>query len=345
MRKTKLQVLMALVLSLVLALFLTACGGGGDEPADGSGGSGSAVNEPSGGDADAGDPEVPQPEPASAIASGEWEGYAGKVSLSIVGAEIFTDVNDGDALRVYYDFHNDGSNIFTTHAGDELDRPVYLQDGAELGYTFAYEDVPEYGGDGLSVRPGHAVRFVEEYELVSAEGAVTVEQYSYSSDELVLSHEFDLANLPGAPAEALKKQTVSDPQWLAGWPSEGAYHDDYYVAITGHEIVDGREGGSVLRVFMDFTNNSDEETSLSYELYWNRGFQDGVEIMQGIPADSREEDGNYMIDVVPGGTVSAAYCYALNGSSPVEVELLDPWADGVRSDEADGGIGVVIDVA
>ena len=55
-------------------------------------------------------------------------------------------------------------------------------------------------------------------------------------------------------------EKVSDPSWLADCETEGTYQDDFYISITSYEIVDGYNG-QVLRVYLDFTNNSKEATS------------------------------------------------------------------------------------
>ncbi|MBQ9955930.1 MAG: DUF5067 domain-containing protein [Eggerthellaceae bacterium] len=343
MKRTKMHVLVAFALSFALALCLTACSGGEKttEPTGGSAGEPGVVEDPGTSEnPDAGDDAT-----SASLARCEWSGSAGDLALEIVGAELFSDVNGSDGIRVYYDIYNDEGNIFTTSFADELDGSSFMQDGVELDWTWPYEDVPEWYNDMLSIRPGHAIRCVEEYSVSADGGPVSVALYARNASEPMLTHEFDLANLPGAPADALENAEELSPQWLAGWPSEGIYHDDYYIAITGYEIVKGYRDEPILRVFMDFTNNSEDVESLEYTIYWNRAYQDGIQIRQGVPIESCEEDGNYMIDVAPGETVSAAYCYELRGNSPVEVELIDPWADGISSEQADGGIGMVIDIA
>ena len=55
-------------------------------------------------------------------------------------------------------------------------------------------------------------------------------------------------------------EKVPNPSWVADCETEGTYQDDFYISITGYEIVDGYDG-KVLRVYLDFTNNSKEATS------------------------------------------------------------------------------------
>lgn len=324
MKKFRMKALIALCLTLMTSLCLAACGGGSE-----AGGSSDSSKGP---------------DPKAALATGEWEGPSGKYRVDIVGAELFVDAYDGDAIRVYYDFYNVEGNIFSVSYADETGNASYLQDGEELSVTYAYKDVPERGNDLMSVRPGYAIRCVDEYSVTKDGGAVSVALYPDDVDEPVVSYEFDLANLPGAPAAELAKSTVSDPKWIEKWPSEGVYHDDYRIAITGSEITKDWDGEPLLRVFMEFTNNSDEADSMDWVVYDNRAFQDGVQIQQGSPETIVETDGNYSIDVAPGETVKASYCYKLNGTSPVEVELVDPWADGITSGSDDIGIGLVIAV-
>ena len=102
--------------------------------------------------------------------------------------------------------------------------------------------------------------------------------------------------------------------------------DNTYVLIDRAEIVDGYDGGQLIRVILQFTNNSEESQS-----FWSVGgiyvYQDGIQLDMGSPATSSETDIAYTEDVAPGETVSVSMCFALRSESIVEVEVADLWSD------------------
>lgn len=292
--------LLSLMMALSLSLSLCACGGGEE-----------------------GGTTEPAEEGPEAIASAQWSNKTGSLTLDVVGAETFTDSYGQNAIRVYYDFTN--NTELTVHLADELDNPVFTQDGTELQDTTCDVDIPESYNDFCSIRPGVTIRCVHEYALIS-ESPVNVSLTATYSDEdgELMNFDLDLANLPGAPAEPLAVKPITDPAGVKDFPSEGVYHDEFNIAILSAEVA-----GEELVVTYSFTNNSDEEDCFGYAVYDSYAFQDGYELEQS-------EDNGYWEDVAPGDTVEFTITYDLISDSPVEIEVYDPWSDG--------GIGMNVEV-
>ena len=96
--------------------------------------------------------------------------------------------------------------------------------------------------------------------------------------------------------------------------------------------MDGYDG-QVLRVYLDFTNNSKEATSFLMQASY-RALQDGVSLQYSFPEESIPEDDNSSADVAPGDTLTMSFCFALRSDSPVEFEIYN----GMGAAAALGGV-------
>lgn len=244
--------------------------------------------------------------------------------LTVVGAEHFIDTKGKDGIRVYYDFTNTSDE--TTSAYSLLEFEV-TQDGYELMSTYVgyEEDVPEYGNDGLLLRPGATIRCILEYNMKQNGGPISVTLYNFWDEDETLTVEFDSQDLPGRPGD-FTYTPVTNPQWTAQWSDEGVYRENYYLFIDSAEIVEGTEGEQLIRVYYEFANNSDETTSL-WLISSICVFQDGVELEEGYPAAYVAEDDNYYEEIEPGATIRASQCYVLRSGNPVEVEASGYWGE------------------
>ena len=271
---------------------------------------------------------------AGSAVDADASGVIGDYTVSFVGAEQITDYEGNPALRVYYDFTNNSSET-TTALGDL--GIEFRQDGYELISTFANDsfEIPEYGNEYRYIRPGVTIRCAAEYIIKEDGGDVEIRMYDYWNESTSVTVSYDLQNLPGRPAKDLQIVPVSDPQWIAEWPSEGTYSDDYYVSIASTELTSDDSGNDLLRVYFNFTNNSSEAISPWYALYIQL-YQDGIALDTGFAEVSVEEDDNYYADVEPGASILASVCYELSSSSPVEVEISELWTNS--------GIGAVIEL-
>ncbi len=264
---------------------------------------------------DAEKPEEPEEEPeADAI---ELESFIlGDFNVEFVGAELFEDSDGENAIRVYYDFTNNSDE--TVYPSSEVYFDV-VQNGHVLDTTYASydEDVAEYGNKSLRIRPGCGIRCIAEYALDAEEGIVTMTISNWDDDEE--STEFDPAALPGAPAKAYEIEPVDDPKWISTWSDTGVYDDDFAVTITEAEVGDDGYGNDMVRVYYEFTNNSDDKQSPSWATMI--AFQDGVELKTTYPKTYTDEDDARTEDAAIGETVTAAKCFIVRTDSPIEVQF------------------------
>lgn len=135
--------------------------------------------------------------------------------------------------------------------------------------------------------------------------------------------EFDPQNLPGRPGSGSQP---TDPTWTSGMASEGVYDDDYYVKIDHYEYTTGSGDIPLLRVYFEFTNNSEEGTSF-FMAATLLAMQDGVELESTWASDSVAEDDNYSVDIAPGESIMASDCFEVRGDSPIEIMVVDYWGD------------------
>lgn len=271
-----------------------------------------------------GDAETPAAPAAGANPSGTITTYRGDAYVEIVGAELFKDSDDKDAVRFYYDFTNMSDQIMY---GGYLDTEAE-QSGFELVTTYAYysERVPEDNNSYLDVEPGVTIRCIEEFNCnLNAGGEVTFTISDYGS--YPVSATYDLANLPGRPAEDLPIAPITDPTFFAGLPDsfEG---EDFSVSIDSAEVVEASRNSSaesVIRVYYTYTNNKTEDGyvggSGTFAVY-----QDGVELNTGYARYEIDEDDYYYDDLASGATVSFTRCFELRSDSPVEIVVSD-WDD------------------
>ena len=244
----------------------------------------------------------------------------GDYHVTILAAEQFQDTDDKDSVRFYIDFTNNSEEAASFYFSCNVKA---YQEGYELVDTYAAFDeyAPEDGNNTLNILPGTTIRCIEEYNFKPDGGMLEFTVSESSSDESI-TMTFDPSNLQGRPADAYTIEPCSSDALVEGLPAEGVYNEDYYVSITGYEVVDGWFGdGPVLRVFFDFTNNSQEAAS-----FWSKSsvevMQDGIELSFASPYEDAETDENETMEIQPGETISVSSCFALHDTgSPVAVRL------------------------
>ena len=276
----------------------------------------SAAEAPGGPEEPAALSEQPQetaPAPASSL--DPVSGDLGDCHVDILSAEPFEDAEGQPGIRFYYDFTNNSEGLLSTW--DVLDVEA-RQEGYELVTTFTLDDVPEYGNDGRGVLPGITIRCIAEYCYKPEGGAIELTIRDYMTGES-LTMQFDPAALQGRPASDWTIAPIAEPAYVKNMAAEGVYDEDYYVKITGYEIVPGWEG-SVIRVYFDFTNNS-QETTTFFVAAFAKALQDGVELDYSFADEEVPEDANESVDVAPGETITATEIYEVRSDSPIEVFL------------------------
>lgn len=314
----------ALLMALVMLLSFAACGE--KEPA----------NNPAGENQSAGNEEAQQttetPKPAG-LATGEWENNLGKFAVALTGAELFDDEDGAKAIRVYLDFTNKADS-YTTSFTDEKNDVILMQSEEELDETDAPygEDVAEYGNHKRNVRPGVTIRCIYQFALKEETGTVNFSLTAKKQENAVITYDFDLAALPGAPAEAFVAKEIAAPDFNNGWPESGEIKDYYSgqaqhnLVIKNAEFVDGENDTKLIRVYYEFTNNKDEATDL-FDAVDLRIFQDGIQLIEGMAIELCESDLAFSRNVEAGQTVSVSNVYVLISDSPVEIEANDIWDD------------------
>ena len=246
----------------------------------------------------------------SELGSGEFELF----SAAFTGAELFTDADGDRALRVYFDFLNSAAE---SRSPADVLLVNATQDGSALVWAQAADDTE--GANSLSQRllSGNATRCVLQYKLIS-DGEVTVtldDDNGHSVSAWLIPNA-----LPGAPAEALTWSSAAADTLTTELPASCTLYDLYDLTIVGGEVSDAADGGRVLNVQVDFTNNSDSAIApaVNYRL---RAYQDGVELSSAVTG-TQEAD-----ETAAGETQSVLHPFTLTGDSPVLVELFDLWSD------------------
>lgn len=259
-------------------------------------------------------------EPSLAVSTEPVSADLGDYHVTILTAEQFLDSDGKDAVRFYVDFTNNSADsesfFFAFNASA-------YQDGYELVNAYAPYDqeAPEEGNSSLMVLPGTTIRCIEEYNFKPDGGEIefTVTE-GYDGDSISMT--FDPNALPGPPADEYAIAPCSSDELVAGLAAEGVYKDDYYVSITGSEVVDGwSDGTQVIRIFFDFTNNGQEATS-----FWSESsveaMQDGIQLSYNSACDTVETDDNETVDIEPGETISVSICFTIHDTgSPVAIRL------------------------
>lgn len=310
--------IIAILLALCLAFCLLA-GCGGAEPET----PGTTKKETQTAEEPAAKPEAEaEPEVVFEPVSASVGGY----EVTVVGAELFTDIEDKDGIRVYWDFTNTSDETVYPYC----DLSVKMeQEGFELNTTYVYsaDDVSEYGNDSLDLRPGVSIRCISEYNCKAEGEGILFTLYDWYNEEDAITVEFDPKNLPGRPEQELEIESISDPTWTEGMEKEGYVGEDAYVVIDTAEVVDGWDSGEeVIRVYFEFTNESEEPASMWWATYY-RAFQDGVELVEDWADQDVAGDENMSLEIEPGETVYCSTCWELRSDSPVEIEVYDAWTE------------------
>ncbi len=233
--------------------------------------------------------------------------------FEIVGAEQYTDLDGETAVRLYIDYTNNSDDYISFYTAVYCEA---FQDGYQLMEAYPDYDMPEVNSASKYVLPGCSVRVVQEYIFKPDGGQLEFKLYKSSVDDAVVVT-MDPASLPGAPTEPFVYSTSDSSALVAGLSDSGSLNGVYDVAIRDVEMTENWEGDPLVRVFMDFTNNSEETTTL-----WDQTLitvmQDGVQLDSDFANERIDSDDHYSTDVEPGETITISVCYmAHDTGSPV----------------------------
>ena len=245
--------------------------------------------------------------------------------VEILGAEESVSYDGEPVIRFYYNYTNTGDTGCAAHSAMYLSA---IQDDTELSYGVSADELPENGYEYLDVLPGCSIRCYEEY-LFDPEGGSVVFSFYDLWEETEVAAEFDLANLPGAPAEDYVFPVCDSYPEYEELPAEGVFDEDWYLSIGEGEVVPAwYDDESVIRVYFDLRNDSAEydETfnTFFFEVYYT-AFQDGVELESGYAKESVDEEANANTVLDVGDSVTCAECWKLRSDSPVLIVCTDLW--------------------
>ena len=246
--------------------------------------------------------------------SGDFDSF----SAIFTGAELFTDADGEQALRVYFDFRNKSGE---SRSPSELLLYSAEQDGSSLVWAADAEGEEPDAAGNLSLRllPGRAARCVLQFKLLSdSEVTVTLDD---SEGHAVHAWLIPDDSLPGRPASELEWDEEADETLSTELPSSCTLYDMYELTIAGGEVSETENGERTINVQVDFTNNSPDPAvpSVNFRL---RAYQDGTELLYAPDGASQEP-----VEAGAGVTVSCFSPFVLHGDGPVLVELYDLWSD------------------
>ncbi len=322
MKKFKFGRLPALLLALLLCFSMTACGVNINiitEEKHSSTDS-NKLKKAEKGTSQTASGDLDDPDPDFAKKTVAESGDFGNYHFEIIGAEFVEDDFDAKGIRLWYDFSNNSKK--ETQSASYCTVVKAYQDGEELGTAYVDDDdYMTYGNYQYDyIRPGITVRCLEDFEYNEDGGPIRFEINNwYGGDENeIVTAIYSLDELPGGPTKEFELQTVENPTWTNDLDWEGD-KDDVHVVIDSAEPAEGYSGESVIRVYVDITNNG-KETITPLDILYLLAYQDGVQLNSGLAKDDVEEDDNYDQKIRKGKTLRVAYTFELRSDSPVEVE-------------------------
>ena len=240
-------------------------------------------------------------------------------TVTILGAEAVEDEDGAPAIRFWYEFTNNSEDLASVFSELLVEAG---QDGMKLGMAYLPDDVPENMYGLLKVAPGYTIRCAELYSYDPEGGTVAFRLRDWDEDGAAIYYA-DPANLPGPPQDSF--EIVPDgsvPDFMRDIPDT----DGSAYVTDDIEVVEDWEGNDMLRIYISFTNNTDEETSFfsEYSVY---AMQDGYELRSAYPKDETEEDANYIVDIKPGETILCAFNYAIRSDSPICIVIENFWGN------------------
>lgn len=248
-------------------------------------------------------------------------GYVGDDNyyVSFIGATDFTDVDGDSAMRIYYEFTNNAS--YSVSADSILGFSI-SQDGDDLNQTYAYDDSEAYKNQSYRIRPGITIQCCYEFKYSPDGGAVSITASGWDGEERegAVRSSYIPGQLPGKPAQYVIKP-IFRPHWTNHIPNIGTLESCYQVSVQKFENTTDILGNHVVRIYYEFTNNSEYTNSLADTLLVNT-YQDGISLDTTTVAVLSDTDINFCKGIAPGETTTASCVFILrNDLTPVEAEI------------------------
>ena len=105
-----------------------------------------------------------------------------------------------------------------------------------------------------------------------------------------------------------------------------AVYEDYTATLTGAEFFTANDGGQMIRVNVEYTNNGADGMYM-LESFIVKAFQNDTELADRTDINDDELSITLIQEVKDGQTIAGSYVFELADSSPVEVRLCTPTAD------------------
>jgi len=199
----------------------------------------------------------------------------------------------------------EGEYVDPANAGDSFEYILILRPWGE-----SWDDIREADHSG-NYYDDMMPEFYDEWYLPLVEAGYDLPD-SFAEGEEMLA-----AGAPAAPAasgDALIEDTLVD----------------YHVSVVGAECLKDDDGDDAMRIYMDFTNNSEETTS-PYMALTVVAEQDGTELDDTYIWSEENfvpESDYYYTDIQPGITVRfAAEFKLIDPNAPVKLTVLDWWTE------------------
>lgn len=252
--------------------------------------------------------------------------------FEIVGLERFTDYEGEDAVRIYIDYTNNSDDYISFYSAISCDA---YQEGYQLLGAYSNYDIPETENNSQQILPGLTVRVCKEYVYKPDGGELEFKFYEYYGDDPIVVT-VDPASLPGAPTDSFAFEPYDSSRLVEGLSASGTLGDGYDLTIRDLELTQSWDGDEMVRVFIDYTNNSTEAAAL-WDFTLTTVMQDGVELLSGYANDNVETDDTATNPVEPGETVTITKCYRIHDTGSPIAYLIDGFM-------VDGELGTVLEL-
>lgn len=256
--------------------------------------------------------------PEGAPSAGPVSALLGECEVSILGAEAVENDDGTPAIRFWYEFTNYSEKLDSAFSALFADA---AQDGNWLDAAYRFDDIPEAEYDTIMVGTGHTIRCAALYTCDPDGGTVAFRLSALDGSSLI--YYTDPRNTFGAPEDDfLFRPDNYLPDFMVHAPDT----DGSVYILDDMEVVEDQDGDDMLRIYVSFTNHTEETTCFfgEYNVY---AMQDGYSLESTSPLDEIEEDGNDIVDVEPGNSITCALSFKLRSDGPIAIVMRDVWGE------------------
>lgn len=247
--------------------------------------------------------------------------------IEVVGADWLKSEDITAVLCIWYDY--------TNLTGDYLSPYAFAAEVQQDGKTYEEYEVPldeedkvdETGSRYMQIQPGTSNRSVHFFEADPSGGKITYTVTDAATNTVLIKETFDPKALPGRPEKSYVPEEIPNVTLPDSVPAKGVYEEDYQLEIKTLETVsEENTSEEMIRVWFEFTNNSDSAIS-PYMVLYLRAIQDGMSLNPGWSSLNDSDLDKIYKEVKAGATAKFCYEWYLISESPVSVEAYD-WFSG-----------------